>query len=568
MATKSPHLSPQCGTLSLISWNIADKPDKLLARQLKGLQARRMIHKIKTKAGTVSTCPKEINENFRKFYEDLYTSKTSADTAQISDFLQALHLPKISSSAQKELNANITLEEVKEAIQSFPNGKTPGPDGFSIEFYKAYSDKVAPIMLRMFNHSIVTRHLPESLYSANISLILKKDKDETDPVFTKILANRLNKHIANIIHHDQTGFIPGRFSFINVRRLMNIMYSRYDKDSKIAILALDAQKAFDQIEWRYVLTVIKEFGLGDGFASWVEMLYAAPTASVITNYNRSPIFPLQRSCRQGCPLSPLLFAIAMEPLAISIRNHLSITPLILGRVDHRISLYADDVVLFLSHPENSLPPLLELIKTFGGFSGYTINWEKSELMPLVGDMDPDFLNNLPFHITEDKIKYLGVVIPKNPTLLYKLNYLNLLEKLKSNIETWRLLPLSMIGRVNAIKMVALPRFLYLFQNLPIFLPKAFFKQLDSIILPFVWGFKAHRISKKHITKPKSAGGLSLPVLRHYYWAANARALMYWQDAYPGNITASTPPWLAIEQDISKSSLPALLFSQTSLNHIR
>ena len=416
-------------------FEIADKPDKLLARQLKGLQARRMIHKIKTKAGTVSTCPKEINETFRKFYEDLYTSKTSADTAQISDFLQA-HLRKITPSAQKKLNANITLEEVKDAIQSFPNGKTPGPDGFSIEFYKAYSDKVAPIMLRMCNHSIVTHHLPESLYSANISLILKKDKDETDPasyrpiallgcdlkVFTKILANRLNKCIANIIHHDQTGFIPGRFSFFNVRRLMNIMYSRHDKDSKIAILALDAQKAFDQIEWRYILAVIKEFGLGDGFASWVEMLHAAPTASVITNYNRSPIFPLQRSCRQGCPLSPLLFAIAMEPLAISIRSHLSITLLILGKVDHRISLYADDMVLFLSHPEKSLPPLLELIKTFGGFSGYTINWEKSELMPLVGDMDPDFLNNLPFHITEDKIRYLGVVIPKNPNLLYKLNY--------------------------------------------------------------------------------------------------------------------------------------------------
>ena len=118
-----------------------------------------------------------------------------------------------------------------------------------------------------------------------------------------------------------------------------------------------------------------------------------------------------------------MFAIAMEPLAISIRCHLSITPLTLRKVDHSISLYADDVVLFLSHPEKSLSPLLEFIKTFGGFSGYTINWEKSELMPLVGDMGPDFLNILPFHITEDKIKYLGVVIPKNPNLLYKLNYL-------------------------------------------------------------------------------------------------------------------------------------------------
>ena len=344
----------------------------------------------------------------------------------------------------------------------------------------------------MFNHSISVGLLPETLYSANISLILKKGKNQTDPssyrpiallgcdlkVFTKILANRLNKCIADIIHEDQTGFIPGRFSFFNVRRLLNIMYTKFSKDSKIAVLALDAQKAFDQVEWSYLLSAIKEFGLGENFASWVKMLYARPTASVITNSNRSPAFTLQRSCRQGCPLSPLLFAVAMEPLAISIRNHPSIAPLILGGVDHRISLYADDVVLFLSRPEVSLPPLLGLIEKFGEISGYTVNWDKSEFLPLTGDLDPNFLKNLSFKIVYDKIKYLGVTIPKDPKLIYKLNFLDMIDKLKSNIESWRQLPLSLIDRVNAIKMVTLPRFLYLFQNLPIFLPKSFFKLID------------------------------------------------------------------------------------------
>lgn len=79
----------------------------------------------------------------------------------------------------------------------------------------------------------------------------------------------------------------------------------------------------------------------------------------------------------------------------------------------------------------------------------------------------------------------------------------MIENLKSNTETWRLLPLSMIGFVNAIKMVTLPRLLHLFENLLIFIPKAFFKLLDSIILHFVGGFKAHWISKKHKTKPKA-----------------------------------------------------------------
>lgn len=90
----------------------------------------------------------------------------------------------------------------------------------------------------------------------------------------------------------------------------------------------------------------------------------------------------------------------------------------------------------------------------------------------------------------------------------------------------------MIDRVNAIKMVSQPRFVYLFQNLPIYLNASFFffffKKLDSIRLPFVWGYKSHRISKAHLQKPFKNGVLGLPVFKHYYWAANARALIYWK----------------------------------------
>lgn len=149
-------------------------------------------------------------------------------------------------------------------------------------------------------------------------------------------------------------------------------------------------------------------------------------------------------------------------------------------------------------------------------------------MPVTNNIDPGFIQNLPFKIAADSLKYLGVILPENAKDIYKLNYLTMLENLKCNIESWSTFPLSMVGRVNAIKMVTLPRFLYLFQNLPIFLPKTFFKALDSIVLPFVWGFRAHRISKLHVCKPRSMGGLGLPNFQHYYWAANCRALSYWK----------------------------------------
>lgn len=167
---------------------------------------------------------------------------------------------------------------------------------------------------------------------------------------------------------------------------MDDMYNSFDKLSKQAILFLDAEKAFDQGECPYLMRVLEKFDLGPSFISW-RMLYVQPTAAVLTNLERSSSFPLQRGTRQGCPLLPLLFVLAIEPLA-SVREHAHIKPITLVGVDHKISLYADDVALFVSEP--SIPHLLQLINSFGEVSGYTINWQKSELIPLAKDLDQLF----------------------------------------------------------------------------------------------------------------------------------------------------------------------------------
>ena len=151
-------------------------------------------------------------------------------------------------------------------MAQFPNNKAPGPDGFGAEFYKAYSTLLAPLILRMFNHSREAGSLTNSLYQGNIALLLKKDRDPTNvssyrPVsllpfetklISKILANRLNSHIAKIIHPDQTGFIPNRHIYFNMRRLFNILYSPLRDTEDSIIIALDAEKAFDQVKWSYI----------------------------------------------------------------------------------------------------------------------------------------------------------------------------------------------------------------------------------------------------------------------------------------------------------------------------
>ncbi len=189
-------------------------------------------------------------------------------------------------------------------------------------------------------------------------------------------------------------------------------------------------------------------------------------------------------------------------------------------------------------------------------------------MPLSKNLDPTFKDSLPFTMVTSHFTYFGLKIPRIPKLLMKLSFLQMAEKLKANISKWKLLPLLMIGRINAIKMVGLPQFLYLFQKLPVYLLISFFNQMDSVILSFVWANKPPRISKAHRQKTVNRGSLGLPVLKHYYWVVNAQSLTFWQGGTSGDDwSAVSPHWLKIESmSVSGSSLWALLFSGTHPSH--
>lgn len=162
-------------------------------------------------------------------------------------------------------------------------------------------------------------------------------------------------------------------------------------------MSLDAEKAFDREEWKFLFEMMDRFGLGSGFISWVKLLYSSPVASVQTNNVLSPSFQLHRSTRQGCPLSPLLFAIAIEPLAIWLRSEENFEGISRQGTVHKLSLYADDLLLYVSNPSTSLPVILEILKQFGQLSGYKLNFGKSESFPI-----NNLVGKLPNHVAPFK----------------------------------------------------------------------------------------------------------------------------------------------------------------------
>ena len=331
------------------------------------------------------------------------------------------------------------------------------------------------------------RSLPRSLTEANISPILKKGKADDEcasyrpisllntdlKLLSKTLALRLETVLPCIINNDQTGFITGRNSCSNMRRLLNVIQLSQSIKLDCIVVNLDPEKAFDRVEWPYFFSTLETLGLSETFLSWGKLLYDNPLSAVLTNGKISPYFQLHRGTRQGCPLSPLLFAIAVEPLAEAIRRAPSTSGISAGEKTHKISLYADDVLLFLTKPEVSIPAVLDLIGCFSQFSGYKINFSKSEALPLGGLSHRDISPPLycPFRWTPQGFTYFGIAIIPSPHQLYAANFTPVLKRIYEDLERWTSLPLSMLGRSSLLKMNILPKLLSVFQMLPILLPK-------------------------------------------------------------------------------------------------
>ena len=146
-----------------------------------------------------------------------------------------INLPKQNEEEAESLNRPITADEIEAGIKKLPTHKSPGPDGFTGEFYKTFKEGLTPILLRLVQKLQEERRLPNSFYEASITLIQKPDKDTTKKgnyrsmslmnidakMLNKILANRIQEYIKKIIHHDRVGCIPGMKGWYNIDKSIN-----------------------------------------------------------------------------------------------------------------------------------------------------------------------------------------------------------------------------------------------------------------------------------------------------------------------------------------------------------
>lgn len=177
---------------------------------------------------------------------------------------------------------------------------------------------------------------------------------------------------------------------------------------------------------------------GPSFLRAVSALYARPMAQVCVNNFRSDDFWLGRGTRQGCPLSLILFAISLEPLAAAIRGNPKIKGVDIDSTVFKLNLFADDTVVYLRDPLVSLPLLISEFEAFGKISGFTINQSKSEVYPVAisSCLRKQITDQFSFRWVSASWRHLGIHIPLDLKNVYSVNYTPLRAKICSTLHRW------------------------------------------------------------------------------------------------------------------------------------
>ena len=142
------------------------------------------------------------------------------------------------------------------------------------------------------------------------------------------------------------------------------------------IISIDTKKAFGKIQHPFIIKILQKAGIEGTYLNVIKAIYDKPIASIILNGEKLKEFPLKLGTRQGCPLSPLLFNIVLEVCATAVRAEKEIKGIQIGKEEVKLSLFADDMILYIENPKDSIRKLLELINEYSQVAGYKINTQK------------------------------------------------------------------------------------------------------------------------------------------------------------------------------------------------
>jgi hypothetical protein len=166
------------------------------------------------------------------------------------------------------------------------------------------------------------------------------------------------------------------------------------------------KKPFYEIQHHFMIKALRKLEIEGMYLNTIKAIYDKPIANIMLNGEKLKPFPLKSEMRQGCPLSPLLFNIVLEFLIRAIRQEEEIKVIQIGKETVKISLFADNMILYLKDSKNSTPKLLDIINSFSSVAGYKINSQKSVAFLYINNeqTEKEYRKTIPFTIALKKKK--------------------------------------------------------------------------------------------------------------------------------------------------------------------
>ena len=458
---------------------------------------RNTILSVKDENDVIQFMPDRISNTFVKYFRSIFASVNTNNDRMFT----GTQTPQDSQEYTYSIPDD---QEILDALKDMKRNASPGPDGFNVEFYIATWEWIGPDVVELVRIFFQTGVMPACINETHIALIPKKlvplVPADYRPIslcnviykiIAKCIANRLKPHLPDYIHPSQQAFIEGRRISNNIIIAQEITHSFALKSwkEKGFMLKIDLAKAIDRIEWNFIVAALIRKGLHPHFINLIHACISTPTFSVIINGQPFAKFKGDRGIRQGCPLSPYLFVLAINELSIALQEAMSannFAGIKLGSNCPSIHslLFADDLLVCGQASEQEAIRMKQIIQSFCEFSGQTPNWTKSGII-FSKNVDSCTINAIknifPVPHIDNNFIHLGhpLIIPgKNRTAAYNF----VLEKFKNKLSTYKADHLSHAARLELIRSVLSSIPVYYMSN--ILFTKKFIAKIRSIIRNF------------------------------------------------------------------------------------
>ena len=382
-------------------------------------------------------------------------------------------------------------------------------------------------------------------------------------IFTKAISMKLADAVPEVIHRDQAGFMKGRSIFDQVKTTKLVIDYMERTKTKGAIVALDQEKAYDKIIHNYLWAVLRKFEFPENFINTMASLYEGAVTKVMINGELSPPYPITRGVRQGDPLSCLLFDLAIEPLAQSIRKAAELKGIpIPGRRDSlKIKLFADDTTVYMSG-EDKMEDLQRILDQWCTISGAKFNIEKTEIIP-VGDEEQrreiresgrlsEWGQPLPqdTHIAKDgePVRILGAWLGNG--IDQATTWAPIMENCSRRLQRWNAGKHSLEGRrlILQMQVAGVTQYLTRVQGMP----SAMEAELNKQIRHFMWNHeKADTVNQAQMYAPHGRGGKKILDIE----TRNKAIHLIWLKAYL-NLGEDRATWTYFADAIIGTDIPS------------